>query len=59
MSDNIYINMITDNKLDSDFSLKLLNTMEKAFSEVYYKDVNQYSAETIKTNFVMTNKKID
>ncbi len=59
LSDNIYINMITDNKLDSDFSIKLQNTMEKAFSEVYYKDVNQYSAETIKTNFVMTNKKID
>ncbi len=59
ISDNIYINMITDNKLNSDFSVKLQNTMEKAFSEVYYKDVNQYSIETIKTNFVMTNKAIN
>lgn len=59
ISPNIYVNMITDRKLDSDFSLKLQNTMEKAFSEVYYKDVNQYSFDTLKTNFVMTNKKIE
>jgi len=55
VSDNIYINMITDNKLESDFSKKLLNTMELWFWEIYYKDVNQYLQENAKTNFVMTN----
>lgn len=59
ISDSIYINMITDNKLKSDFSNKLLNTMQLWLNEVYFKDVNQYLQENAKTNFVMTNLKID
>lgn len=55
ISDNIYINMICDNKLQSDFSKKLLNTMELWFWQIYYKDVNQYNQGNEKTNFVMTN----
>jgi len=59
ISENVYINMITDNNLQSDFSKRLLNTMELWFWEVYYKDVNQYKQINAKTNFVITNKKID
>ncbi|NVP17253.1 fused MFS/spermidine synthase [Candidatus Gracilibacteria bacterium] len=59
ISENIYINMITDNKLKSDFSNKLLNTMELGLGEIYYKDVNQYKEENAKTNFVMTNLNIE
>lgn len=59
ISDNIYINMITDNNLKSDFSKKLLNTMELWLWQVYYKDVNQYLQENAKTNFVMTNLILD
>lgn len=59
ISENIYINMITDNKLKSDFSKKLLNTMELWLWEIYYKDVNQYKEENAKTNFVMTNLNIE
>lgn len=59
ISENIYINMITDNKLKSDFSNKLLNTMELWLWEIYYKDVNQYKEENAKTNFVMTNLNIE
>lgn len=55
VSDDIYINMITDRKLESDFSKKLLNTMKKAFWELYYKDTNIWDF-SFKTNFVMTNK---
>lgn len=59
ISENIYINMITDNKLKSDFSNKLLNTMELWLWEIYYKDVNQYKEENAKTNFVITNLNIE
>lgn len=59
ISDNIYINMITDNNLKSDFSKKLLNTMKSWLIEVYYKDVNQYNQENAKTNFVITNLNLD
>lgn len=59
ISENIYINMITDNKLKSDFSKKLLNTMELWLWEIYYKDVNQYKEENAKTNFVITNLNIE
>ncbi|MDD3794054.1 MAG: fused MFS/spermidine synthase [Candidatus Gracilibacteria bacterium] len=59
ISENIYINMITDNNLKSDFSKKLLNTMESSFGEIYYKDVNQYKQINSKTNFVMTNLNLE
>lgn len=58
VSDNIYINMITDKKLESDFSVNLMNTIKKSFWQVYYRDVNQYEIENTKTNFVITNKNI-
>lgn len=58
VSDNIYINMITDKKLQSDFSINLMSTIKKSFWQVYYRDVNQYEIKNTKTNFVITNKDI-
>ncbi|MDD3144996.1 MAG: fused MFS/spermidine synthase [Candidatus Gracilibacteria bacterium] len=58
VSDNIYINMITDKKLQSDFSINLMSTIKKSFGQVYYRDVNQYEIKNTKTNFVITNKDI-
>ncbi len=50
---NIYLNIILDKKLNTDFSTKLLSTVSKAFSESYYKDVNDSSSYL--TNLVITN----
>ncbi len=58
ISDKIYINLITDKELKSDFSKKVLNTMLEAFWDLYYKNVNQEWEYSL-TNFVVTNKKID
>lgn len=55
VSDNIFINIITDKSLESDFSKNILATMNKAFKEVYYKNVNIPNSQN-KTNFVITNK---
>lgn len=51
--------MITDKKLESNFSANLMNTIKKSFWQVYYRDVNQYEIENTKTNFVITNKDIN
>lgn len=56
ISDSIFLNIITDRDLKSDFSKKVLNTMFEAFWDVYYKDVNAYSNLSDKTNFVISNK---
>ncbi len=58
VSDDIYINLITDKNLKSDFSKKVLNTMSKAFGNIYYKDVNNNDNYSL-TNYVITNKEID
>jgi len=55
ISDDIYINIITDKKLKSDFSKKLLSTLDKAFWEIYFKDVNQWKNSSNKSNFVISN----
>jgi spermidine synthase len=54
ISDNIFINLITDTSLESDFSKNVFATMKKAFWNVYYRDVNWN--EWYETNFVITNK---
>lgn len=56
ISDSIFLNVITDRDLKSDFSKKVFNTMLEAFWSVYYKDVNVYSSLSDKTNFVISNK---
>lgn len=58
ISDNIYINMITDAGLKSDFSQHVFNTMNQAFWDVYYKDVNHNILPEEKTNLIITNKEI-
>lgn len=57
IANDIYINLITDKNLESDFSKKVFNTMEQAFSEVYYKNTNTWNASR-DTNFVATNKNL-
>lgn len=54
----IYLNIITDSILQSDFSIKLFNTISNSFWALYYKDVNNYNSLNAKTNFVITNKYI-
>jgi hypothetical protein len=39
ISDEIYLNIIMDTRLESKFSQILLNTLEQSFPEVYYKNV--------------------
>lgn len=57
VSNNIYINLITDKNLESKFSKKVLNTMSKAFNWIYYKDVNSNENYSL-TNYIITNKEI-
>jgi spermidine synthase len=40
ISENIFINLITDKSLESDFSKNVFATMNTAFGQVYYKDIN-------------------
>lgn len=54
---DIFINMITDTELKSNFSKKLLNTIKSSFWEVYYLDVNPEYYYL--SNFIMTNKKLE
>jgi hypothetical protein len=55
VSNDIFINLISDKNLESDFSKNVFATMRKAFWELYYKNVNIWS-NWYKTNFVITNK---
>lgn len=58
ISDSIYLNMISDRKLESMFAKKLFATIYKWFwNHLYYKDVNLDNHQL--TNFVITNKKND
>lgn len=58
ISEDIYINLITDVNLESDFSKRILNTMKNNFWEVYYQNVNQEWTYEL-TNFVVTNKNLE
>ncbi|RKW21527.1 hypothetical protein D8B46_07380, partial [Candidatus Gracilibacteria bacterium] len=53
---NIYINIISDRKLETDFSKNLFNTIQKSFGQLYYK-VEEYddSDKNYITNFIVTN----
>lgn len=51
--DNIYINIIMDSEIKSDFSNNLFSTINKAFGESYYIDVNL--KESWLTNIIVTN----
>lgn len=53
-SDNIFLNIITDRKLDSQFSKNLISTIDASFWDFYYKDVQKNSLHQM-TNFIMTN----
>lgn len=58
---NIYLNIITDRELKTDFSKKLFNTMKNWFSELYFKPeiYENLWEENYLTNVVVTNKKLD
>jgi hypothetical protein len=51
--DNIYFNIILDQSLQSTFSKNLFATINKAFEESYYKDMNENERKM--TNMVITN----
>lgn len=58
ISENIYLNLITDRSLSSTFSKKILTTIHNWFGKkLYYKDVNNGNHQL--TNYVMSNKRID
>lgn len=57
ISDEIYLNIIMDTRLESKFSQILLNTLEQSFPEVYYKNV-WWNKNYFVTNFIITNKNI-
>jgi len=52
---NIFLNIITDRRLESDFSKNLLTTLYSSFWDFYYKDVNTWFSDY--TNFIITNKR--
>lgn len=56
-SENIFINLITDSSLTSDFSKRALSTMEEGLGGVYFKDVIHSGSEPMNsmTNYIMTN----
>lgn len=57
---DVYLNIITDRHLSSDFSKKLLSTITKSFGQTYYKIVNNNILEpkkNILTNMIITNTK--
>ncbi len=53
ISDAIYLNLILDTDLDSDFSINTLFTIDSVFPSVFYRDVNRRGNHL--TNFVVTN----
>lgn len=54
---NIYLNIISDKNLETDFSKKLFNTIKKEFWEVYYKpEIYENQKWNYLTNIVITNK---
>lgn len=55
--DNIYLNIILDRDIDSNFSKNLLTSINKAFSKSYYKDVNSWFSYL--TNILVSNNDID
>lgn len=55
--ENIYINIITDKDLSSDFSKKLFTTIKKSLWEVFYIFETYDNSWNYLTNFVVTNKK--
>lgn len=58
ISEDIYLNLITDTQLNSNFSHKLFSTISNSFKwELYYLDTNKWT--WIFTNFVISNKKLD
>ncbi len=59
VSDNIYLNVITDIKLSSTFSKNILETITQWFwGNIYYKNVNN-SSDYHLSNIVISNKKIE
>jgi len=56
---DIYINIIMDKKMESDFSDNLLYTINEAFWNLYFKNVSINQKEYYKTNFIITNKEIE
>lgn len=57
-SDAIFINMITDTSLTSDFSQNLLATLTSVFGSVFLLDVSPSEERHALTNFVITNVSI-
>lgn len=53
---SIYLNIITDKNLDSNFSKKLFKTINTAFWSLYYKNASSW--QNSKSNFVISNKYI-
>ncbi len=53
ISNNIYINIIIDSELKSDFSKNLFSTINKAFNQSSYKEVNNRNKWL--TNIIITN----
>jgi len=53
---DIYINIIMDTKLESEFSDNLLYTLNEAFWQLYYKNVTTSQELYYKTNFIISNK---
>ena len=53
---DVYFNIISDINLESDFSKKLLYTLNESFWNIYYKNVSRNYRIMPKSNFVITNK---
>lgn len=52
LSDNIFINMITDKPLTSTFSRMFIDTLRQSFPNIYYKDVSSTSAGYLLWNLI-------
>jgi hypothetical protein len=58
ISDDIYLNIISDRPLNTKFSKQLWETIAQRFwGALYYKDTNPWNQNN--TNFVVTNKNFD
>ncbi len=55
VGENVYLNIIIDKNLKSDFANNLFTTVKEGFWEVYYKDVTKDLNKF--TNIIITNKK--